>query len=508
MADVASKLLDLFGGMDKYTGFATQYLQDFYTEQERVTLSVRNVSDALSKIGVTMPATNDAYRKLVESQDLTTEAGRKMYASLLQLAPAFAEVIRSQDQLNEAAERTAEAARQEAQAKIESLRASGKSISEWLTALKISTSPGPVSMTSARSQYLQTLNLARANDQSALGSITGMADQYIAVAKGQATSSAEFAAIVAQVSSEVSNLPAVKSYQQETLDALFEIKKSIGLVGDGVTIQLRDLARSTVLEFNKIDKNLDGLLTFEELSKGLSGIATDEQIANLIKSVDLNGDGQLSALELVNAAVDTVGEYSGATMKNTAEALKASAKQIEALVYMNNDGLVAISKNTAASLDYMNSMREFLRNIDVSTAKTAANPTVINQSGGGGGIIGKIAGFFGFASGGVFGGQGIYNTPTPFMFNGDQLGVMGEAGPEAVMPLERMSDGALGVRALPTNIYAQKDSDGVAALVVEIAKLRQENAAQASAIVGLQLRQTKMLERWDGNGLPETREVV
>ncbi len=509
MADVASKLLDLFGGMDKYTGFATQYLQDFYTEQERVTLSVRNVSDALSKIGVTMPITNEAYRKLVESQDLTTESGRKMYASLLQLAPAFAEVIRAQDQLNEASERTSEAARQEAQAKIESLRASGKSINEWLTALKISTSPGPVSMTSARSQYLQTLNLARANDQSALGSITGMADQYIAVAKGQATSSAEFAAIVAQVSSEVSNLPAVKSYQQETLDALFEIKKSIGLVGDGITIEVQALARSTVVEFNKIDKNLDGLLTFEELSKGLSGIATDEQIANLIKSVDMNGDGQLSALELVNAAVGTVGEYSGATMKNTAEALKASAKQIEALVYMNNDGLVAISKNTAASLDYMNSMREFLRNIDVSTAKTAANPTVINQSGGGGGgIIGKVAGFFGFASGGVFGGQGIYNTPTPFMFNGDQLGVMGEAGPEAVMPLERMSDGALGVRALSSSVYAKDTSGGIAELVSEINALRKENAAQASAIVGLQLRQAKMLERWDGNGLPETREVV
>ncbi len=510
MADAASKLLDVFGGIEKYAGLAAQYLQDYYTEQERVSIGTRNVTEAVQKLGIGMPATVSEYRKLIESLDLTTEHGQKMYASLLQLAPAFAEVRRAQDQLNEAAERTAEAARQEAQAKIDALRASGKSISEWLTALKIGTTTGSASMAAARNQYLQTINLARANDQSALGSITGMADQYISAAKNQASTSAEFSAIVAQVSAEVSNLPAVKSYQQATLDALFEIQKSIGLVGSGITVEIKELAKSTVAEFSRLDKNLDGLLTFEELSKGLKGIATDEQIANLIKTVDVNGDGQLSALELVNAAVDTVGTYGEATTKNTAEALKTSAKQIEALVHMNNDGLVAISKNTAASLDYMATMRDLLRNIDASTAKTAANPVVVNQSGGGGGggFIGKVASFFGFATGGVFAGQGIYNTPTPFMFNGDRLGVMGEAGPEAVMPLERMPDGALGVRALPSNVYARDDSAAIAALVAEINALRKDNAAQASALVGMQLRQAKLLERWDGNGLPETREVV
>lgn len=98
MADAASKLLDMFGGLDKYAGLASQYLQDYYTEQERVTLATRNVSEALSKLGVAMPSTAGAYRKLIESQDLTTEAGRKMYVSLMQLAPAFADVVKAQDQ--------------------------------------------------------------------------------------------------------------------------------------------------------------------------------------------------------------------------------------------------------------------------------------------------------------------------------------------------------------------------------------------------------------------------
>lgn len=51
------------------------------------------------------------------------------------------------------------------------------------------------------------------------------------------------------------------------------------------------------------------------------------------------------------------------------------------------------------------------------------------------------------ANGGAF-TNGVYNSPTLFKFaNGGQFGVMGEAGPEAVMPLRRGSDGSLGVQA-------------------------------------------------------------
>lgn len=74
--------------------------------------------------------------------------------------------------------------------------------------------------------------------------------------------------------------------------------------------------------------------------------------------------------------------------------------------------------------------------------------------GGEGGIGGSIAKAFGFANGGVFSGGnvtafargGVVNSPMVFpMANG--MGLMGEAGAEAVMPLARDSSGRLGVRA-------------------------------------------------------------
>lgn len=64
-------------------------------------------------------------------------------------------------------------------------------------------------------------------------------------------------------------------------------------------------------------------------------------------------------------------------------------------------------------------------------------------------------GFFGFAKGGVFDGGvqpfasgGVVNSPTFFKFasgGGFKNGLMGEAGPEAILPLKRGSDGKLGV---------------------------------------------------------------
>ncbi len=72
----------------------------------------------------------------------------------------------------------------------------------------------------------------------------------------------------------------------------------------------------------------------------------------------------------------------------------------------------------------------------------------------GGGILSAIMSIFGFANGGAFSHGnvipfargGVVTRPTVFpMAKG--MGLMGEAGPEAVMPLRRTADGRLGVAA-------------------------------------------------------------
>ncbi len=77
-----------------------------------------------------------------------------------------------------------------------------------------------------------------------------------------------------------------------------------------------------------------------------------------------------------------------------------------------------------------------------------------NFSAGGGGILGAIFGAFNangnaYRSGSIvpFANGGVVNSPMAFPMSGGRTGLMGEAGPEAIMPLKRGRDGKLGVVA-------------------------------------------------------------
>jgi len=64
-----------------------------------------------------------------------------------------------------------------------------------------------------------------------------------------------------------------------------------------------------------------------------------------------------------------------------------------------------------------------------------------------GGLLGTNAASLTFATGGIkpFAAGGVVGTPSYFPLSTGGIGLAGEAGPEAIMPLTRGSDGRLGV---------------------------------------------------------------
>ncbi len=66
--------------------------------------------------------------------------------------------------------------------------------------------------------------------------------------------------------------------------------------------------------------------------------------------------------------------------------------------------------------------------------------------GGGGGVAASNAGGSYLGANTKFAEGGIVNKRTNFSYGGGKSGTMGEAGPEAIMPLKRGSDGSLGVQ--------------------------------------------------------------
>jgi len=113
----------------------------------------------------------------------------------------------------------------------------------------------------------------------------------------------------------------------------------------------------------------------------------------------------------------------------------------------------------AGAIAYSEDLGESLKRLAKDIAYTTLKAFILKSlfggiGGGGGGGVTEIANFTRNAQGNVFNQQGlvpfaqggIVNKPTLFPF-ASGVGLMGEAGPEAIMPLKRTSSGDLGVKA-------------------------------------------------------------
>ncbi len=91
-ADAASKLVDSMGGMDEYITKTSAYFEMFYSsgEQARIKAEIgaKAAGDAFKTLGMIMPSTAEGFRSIVNSLDLTTDAGRKAYSAIMGIASA------------------------------------------------------------------------------------------------------------------------------------------------------------------------------------------------------------------------------------------------------------------------------------------------------------------------------------------------------------------------------------------------------------------------------------
>lgn len=90
-ASWASGLIDAFGGVEAMQSSVSAYYDAIYTDAERVTKSTENLDAQFAALGLSVPANEAAFRKLVEGMDITTSEGQKLTASVIELAPAFAQ---------------------------------------------------------------------------------------------------------------------------------------------------------------------------------------------------------------------------------------------------------------------------------------------------------------------------------------------------------------------------------------------------------------------------------
>lgn len=106
--DAKLGLADQFDSISDLTSAIDGYFTAFYTPAEQNAAKLSQLGNVFVRLGVAMPDTLASFRSLVEAQDLNTAAGRATYATLLQLAPAFADLKASMEGAKSAADVLAE----------------------------------------------------------------------------------------------------------------------------------------------------------------------------------------------------------------------------------------------------------------------------------------------------------------------------------------------------------------------------------------------------------------
>ncbi|MEM9011816.1 MAG: phage tail tape measure protein [Pseudomonadota bacterium] len=164
-------------------------------------------------------------------------------------------------------------------------------------------------------------------------------------------------------------------------------------------------------------------------------------------------EGALNATESVASAFRAEMERTRESFSRTSREAQGLSRTLGSSMRSAFDGLIFDGEKVS------NVLRDVGRQLASTVLNQALQP-VQNAAGGlvTGLVNSGVSSLFGavtpFANGGVFSsGQvrafasgGIVEGPTTFPMRGG-VGLMGEAGPEAIMPLTRGADGKLGVRA-------------------------------------------------------------
>ena len=86
----ASTVVGMFDDLDEFTAKTSAYYQNFFSEEERRRNLEADLALDFDYLGLVMPRTRKEFRALVEAQNLTTDAGQKTFAALIDIADQFA----------------------------------------------------------------------------------------------------------------------------------------------------------------------------------------------------------------------------------------------------------------------------------------------------------------------------------------------------------------------------------------------------------------------------------
>ena len=190
--ELASKLVDAAGGLEAFAAKTANYYDKFYSDEEKLANTREAATLALAKAGLgALPASHEAYRKLVQAQDLNTDAGRAGFAVLMDTATAF-------DQVATAADQVAKSVKSLVDSLFDEVRRIRGEVA----------GTGTQGFAYAQAQFAIGNARAQAGDQAAMKLLPELSRTMLALAEGNATSLIELRRIQAGAASALTDTAA------------------------------------------------------------------------------------------------------------------------------------------------------------------------------------------------------------------------------------------------------------------------------------------------------------
>jgi Ca2+-binding EF-hand superfamily protein len=332
------KLADLFGGFQNASVAISSYYEAFYTEPERLAIASNQLADTLKKLGFdTVPKTREAFRDLVDAQDLTTDSGRATYAALIGVSSVFAqitpianELAQSLDSVVEVAsaaadkvltavqkinqikfQRDVEAAK-EINRRADEFLSISKSLGEFLNGQKLT----------SQQKFEEVLNSALRGDTEAFKALPQAAIDAIEAQAEVATSQYELDKVRGKILNDVAAAKAIADLEAQKRVAVPQPEDELAVAMRELATAVRDLGESLPVKllaaFDKIDLDVSGGITKDEFSKAFSTLATEGTLSSLFNSIDQDGNGVISKLEAINLSVQALNPSIEAVSTGTA----------------------------------------------------------------------------------------------------------------------------------------------------------------------------------------------
>lgn len=201
-AAARERLIDLAGGTASLGTQTTFYAQNFLTEAQRLEPVQEALTAAMAGLGLSSVQTRAQFKGVIDSLDLTTEAGAKQFAAMMKLAEAFAQVHPATASATDSIASARAALTSAYQKEADALQATVDRMSNFAASLRklhdsallgnLSTLTPQQKYLEAKAQYEKTLGAARAGDADAQNQYQSAYQAFLSASQAVNASGAQY----------------------------------------------------------------------------------------------------------------------------------------------------------------------------------------------------------------------------------------------------------------------------------------------------------------------------